>query len=75
MRVLFTAAAFVLFQELRVTLEKTNLARATVATLVLRLLKVGATVKETWRRVAVSLPASYPWKDLWRHAASAAMTA
>ena len=72
MRVLLTAAAFVLFQELRAALAKTELARATVATLLVKLLKVGATVKETWRCIAISLPASYPWKDLWRRAAIAA---
>jgi len=71
MRVLLTAAAFVLFQELRAALAKTELARATVATLLVKLLKVGATVKESWRRIVISLPASYPWKDLWRRAAIA----
>ena len=72
MRVLLTATAFVLFQALRAALAKTELGRATVETLLVKLLKVGATVKETWRRIAISLPASYPWKDLWRRAAFAA---
>lgn len=72
MRVLLTAAAFVLFQELRAALAKTELARASVATLLVKLLKIGATVKERWRGIVISLPASSPWKDLWRRAALAA---
>ena len=69
MRVVLTAAAFVLFQELRAALATTELGRAMVATLRLKLLKIGATVKETWRRIVISLPTSHPWKDLWRRAA------
>ena len=72
MRVVLTAAAFVLFQELRAALAATELGRAMVATLRLKLLKIGATVKETWRRIVISLPTSHPWKDLWRRAATAA---
>ncbi len=72
MRVLLTAATYVLFQELRVELAATELGRAMVATLRLKLLKIGATVRETWRRIVISLPTSYPWKDLWRRAALAA---
>ena len=72
LRVLLTAAAFVLFQELRVALAGTELARAMVATLRLKLLKIGATVKETWRRIVIALPTSHPWKVLWRKAALAA---
>lgn len=69
---LLTAAAFVLFQALRAGLAGTELGRATVATLRLKLLKIGATVKESWRRVVIALPMSYPWKHLWRRAAIAA---
>jgi len=72
MRVLLTAAAFVLFQELRVALGASELGRAMVATLRLKLLKIGATVKESWRRNVIALPTSHPWKDLWRRAALAA---
>jgi Transposase DDE domain group 1 len=72
MRVLLTAAAFVLFQALRAGLAATELGRATVATLRLKLLKIGATVKESWRRIVIALPVSYPWKHLWRRAAIAA---
>jgi hypothetical protein len=71
MRVLLTAAAFVLFQELRVALGASELGRAMVARLRLTLLKIGATVKESWRRIVIALPTSHPWQDLWRKAAIA----
>jgi hypothetical protein len=68
-RVLLTAAAYVLFQELRAATRQ----RFQVATLRLRLLKIGATIVETTRRVVVSMPLSHPWKDDWRRAATAVM--
>lgn len=68
-RVLETAAAYVLFQELRVRLPKTDLARAQVGTLREKLIKIGAVVKESVRRIVLSFPASYPWKRLWHEAA------
>lgn len=69
-RVLLAATAYVLFQELRAALRETELARASVGTLRLRLMKIGATITESARRVVVSMPSSYPWKDLWRRAAT-----
>lgn len=71
LRVLLTAAAFVLFQALRRALEGTELARAQVATLRLRLLKIGAVVRETWRRVVLQLPTLHAFADAWRRAALA----
>ena len=68
-RVLETATAYILFQELRERLPKTDLARAQVSTLRERLLKIGAVVKESVRRIVLSLPASYPWKKLWHETA------
>jgi hypothetical protein len=68
-RVLETAAAYVLFQELRVRLPKTDLARAQVGTLRARLIKIGVVVKESVRRIVLSFPASYPWKQHWLEAA------
>ena len=68
-RVLLTATAFVLFQELRASQRGTLLARCMVGTLRVRLLKIGATIKETARRVIVSMPKSHPWRDLWLQAA------
>lgn len=68
-RVLETAAAYVLFQELRLRLPKTDLAYAQVSTLRTKLFKIGAVVKESVRRIVLSLPASYPWKKLWHEVA------
>lgn len=69
-RVLLTATAYVLYQELRAALRGTELERGMVATLRLRLMKIGATVKESVRRIVLSMPTSHPWKDLWMMAAS-----
>ena len=68
-RVLLTAVAYVLYQELRAALKGTELERAMVATLRLRLLKIGATITESLRRVVVSMSSVHPWKDLWTMAA------
>jgi hypothetical protein len=68
-RVLQTAVAYVLYQELRAGLRHTELARAQVATLRLRLVKVAALIKQSVRRILFSFPASYPWKALWRESA------
>jgi hypothetical protein len=69
LRVLLSAAAFVLFQALRRALKGTELERAQVAKLRLRLLKIGAVVRESWRRIVLLLPAAYPWAALWRRTA------
>jgi Transposase DDE domain group 1 len=68
-RVLLTATAYVLFQELRVSLRGTSMERGMVGTLRLRLLKIGATVTESLRRIVVSMPIHHPWLDLWMTAA------
>jgi len=71
LRVLLTAAAYVLFQKLRAKLTGSELGRAMVSTLRLKLLKIGATVTESCRRIVIALPACYPWKHLWRRTAVA----
>jgi len=68
-RVLLTSVAYVLFQELRYALRGTALERGLVGTLRLRLLKIGATITESVRRVVVSMSSAHPWKDLWTKAA------
>jgi hypothetical protein len=60
-RVLLTAAAYVLLQELRLRAAGTDCARAQVWTLRERLLKLGARVLLSVRRVVVHLPASFPF--------------
>lgn len=61
-RVLLTAAAYVLLQELRLRAAGTDCARAQVCTLRERLLKLGARVMVSVRRILIHLPASFPFK-------------
>ena len=70
-RVLLTAAAFVLLQELRLRAARTECARAQVWTLRERLLKLGARVLRSVRRVVVHLPASFPFLASFRQIALA----
>lgn len=56
LRVLMTAAAYVLFQELRFHARHTRYARAQVTTLRLHLLKLGAWIESSVRRVVIHLP-------------------
>jgi hypothetical protein len=65
LRVLLTAAAYVLMQELRLLAAHTSLARAQVSTLRERLLKIGARLVTSVRRLVVHLPASYPFLVPW----------
>jgi len=64
-RVLLTAAAYVLMQELRLRAARTACARAQVWTLRDRLLKLGAQVVVSVRRVVLHLPSSCPDRDTW----------
>lgn len=68
-RVLLTAAPYVLVQELRAQIADTEAARWQVGTIRERLLKIGARVVESARRVVVHLAAACPWRDLWGEAA------
>jgi hypothetical protein len=70
-RLLLHAAAYLLMQAMRKLLAGTELAHAQVATLRLYLLKVGARIRESVRRVWVQLPSAYPWFDLWHRLARA----
>jgi hypothetical protein len=70
-RVLLTAAAYVLMQELRLSAANTNCARAQVWTLRERLLKLGARVVVSVRRMVLHLPASFPFLPAFRHVALA----
>jgi len=70
-RVLLTAAAYVLMQELRLQAAGTNCARAQVWTLRERLLKLGARVAVSVRRMVLHLPASFPFLPAFRHVALA----
>ena len=70
-RVLLTAAAYVLMQELRLRAAGTACARAQVCMLRERLLKLGARVLVSVRRVVVHLPASFPFLPTFRRVALA----
>jgi len=61
-RVLLTAAAYVLLQELRLRAAGTDCARAQVCILRERLIKLGARVVLSVRRIIVHLPVSFPFR-------------
>lgn len=71
LRVLLTAAAYVLFQELRLRAAGTACARAQVSTLRERLLKLGVWLQRSVRRVVLHLPDSAPWRSDWTRVARA----
>jgi len=66
-RLLLHTAAYALMNGLRGALAGTVWANAQMGTLRLRLLKVGARVVESHRKVWFHLPTSYPSKGLWQH--------
>jgi hypothetical protein len=66
LRVLLTAAAYVLMQEIRRQAAGTDLQAAQVSTLRDRLFKLGAWVERSVRRIVIHLPLSYPWAPTWR---------
>jgi hypothetical protein len=70
-RVLLTAAAYVLMQELRLRARHTDCARAQVGTLRLRLLKLAAWVEVSVRRIVLHLPRRFPGRPAWLRIASA----
>ena len=71
LRVLLSAAAYVLVEHIRRTaLANTELAQATVGTIRLRLFKIGVWVKRSVRRLTVRLASSYPWQPLFVHVAA-----
>lgn len=70
-RVLLTAAAYVLMQELRLRAAGTRCARAQVWMLRERLLKLGARVVASVRRMVVHLPSSFPFLPTFRKVALA----
>lgn len=69
-RLYLSGMAYVLVSTLRrIGLQGTEMARAQATTIRLRLLKIGAQVRITARRVRIQLPQSFPWQALfWRAA-------
>jgi hypothetical protein len=67
-RLWFSSVAYVLLNELRrLGLVGTDLAQARCDTIRTKLLKIGAQVKVTVRRVWVHLASSYPYAELFAH--------
>jgi hypothetical protein len=69
LRLWFASMAYVLLARLReVALAGTELAHATVGTIRLKLLKIGALVKLSVRRVRVAMASGCPYQDVFAHA-------
>jgi hypothetical protein len=67
MRLYLSAMAYVLVSGLRrLGLKATELAEAQVSTIRTKLLKIGAQIRVTVRKVWVSMSSSYPWQDLYQ---------
>jgi hypothetical protein len=67
LRLYFSSIAYVLLQMLRrLGLEGTELAKAQCSTIRLKLLKIGALIRITVRKVWVSLAGGYPYVELFR---------
>jgi hypothetical protein len=65
-RLLLSSAAYVLLEALRrISLKGTELARAQVATIRLRLLKIGTIITRNTRRIRLWLSSSFPLKELF----------
>jgi Transposase DDE domain group 1 len=72
LRLYLSAAAYVLIEALRrLALQGTVLAQAPVNTIRLRLLKIGAQVRFTARRVWVSMASAYPYRAVFAQACAA----
>lgn len=69
LRLYLSAGAYVLVETLRrLALAGTTMARAQAQTIRLRLLKIGAQIRGSVRRVRLSLSTGYPWQKLFAHA-------
>jgi hypothetical protein len=68
LRLYFSALAYTLMEALRrLGLKGTTWAEAQVDTIRLKLLKIGAIVRLSVRRVLLQLSSAYPWKDIYAH--------
>jgi hypothetical protein len=69
LRLYFSALAYTLMEALRrLGLQATEWAEAQVDTIRLKLLKIGAIVRISVRRVLLQLSSAYPWKDQYAQA-------
>ena len=66
-RLYLSTMAYVLFSGLRrIGLKGTDLAQAQASTIRTKLLKIGAQVRVTVRKIWVSMASSYPWQDVYK---------
>jgi hypothetical protein len=71
-RVLLSAVAYVLMETMRrVALKGTELARAQVGTIRLKLLKIGTVIIRNTRRIRLLFASGYPYQELFRQVAGA----
>jgi len=72
LRLYFSSIAYVLMQTLRrVALAGTELAKAQCGTIRLKLLKIGAQIRVTVRKIWISLAGGYPHAELFAHVLAA----
>lgn len=70
-RLLLSSAAYILISNLRrIALTDTQLAKAHCNTIRLKLFKIGAVIIRNTRRIQFLLSSSYPYQDLFKHAAA-----
>jgi hypothetical protein len=75
-RVILSAAAYVLLERIRrVGLRGTELARAQVGTIRLKLLKIGAVIVRNTRRIRFFFASAYPYQELFQSACRALSSA
>jgi hypothetical protein len=65
LRMIFSAIGYVLVNTLRKALAGTEMARAQPSTIRLKLLKIGARVRMSARRIVFSCASGYPWKHVF----------
>jgi hypothetical protein len=66
-RMLLYSAAYSLMWALKQNLQGTELERSTVDTIRLKLIKVGARIRSTARRLWFHCATGYPYKNIWVH--------
>jgi hypothetical protein len=65
-RLYFSSIAYLLMEGLRrLGLKGTELAQAQVTTIRLKVLKIGALIRVTVRKVWIALAGGYPYAELW----------
>src|SRR2546428_8538277 len=71
LRLLFSVAAYGLFQALQSLARATAVGSAQVCTLRERLVKIAVWVERSARRIVLHMPQAFPWRDTWRDLAQA----